>query len=935
MENLLQENRDKKEYNKNASVSVNVENVQKLVPEMDFLSDFSSMGLEMKERSECNKVRMSFHITPLCTNAMHNNVTEIVRYEGSDSAMVLNSSGYVTVSGALKPDGWCQHSAIMDTELSSKSNGFSYHCGIDIFGNHTLRNKSFRSVCSAKTVTDKFNTLSDNMREWDGNPVTVPPYGNEPEYESHMYSLDGIMSFEDCIANRMKEKEGWLGFRNASTLPVQYEVNGEYEAYEINRTICSEKPGSFIDLYPGRDLYTFKPKWNPYRKRYERNWDFRITYPSSSTTDVSFISKDTGGLKAVYIDECSPLLTGGRNLLFVYSVSRHGLSVGDGVTIYRTYLDGKDTVSEVMYRNATVVRLGDGVSDNEDFVFAVRYNGTAISTHWLSIYDFTDGSFSEGDKYAKAKVRDVKSVSTDVSEQSQKGGDSYSLSESLRYAYKNGNDSDRYYFVNKRVNIDPQAQDISFRRCVDGEELDYYVRMFSEVPNWKYASSALTEETSPSMETQCAASGFSMTDGRLSFSESVYGDSVGQVIVNDDVDLSYMKDNLGRPVSEVFLTIVKKDNGYREWYGKDGAAMNPQSDKVEVSHAFGKLSEGFELSMESLVTPERHPNVRLFQNVDSFCTEPLNAYDSDEHPVFYGDLCCFSKSKFLEESIDYGRIRFNTAQRELVSGDTAYEVNQMYGKNYTRVIVDDIIGDDESEGGFSVVTSYLGNSAECVCKEGVYYIPHYQVPIHEIGGLEYVSANYTGIRRFTFLEGGAGYRIKTNGANYMMKGDSGSICHTDESGTKRWYHFTVESVVSEKEFSVTGFVGVSQYEVASMFTPSSIKRMDVIHRPDGIPPYAVLCDFGGYRYTWRDVIHNGSEVTCEMRRIPFANGAFYSETGVILALRRQDPFGKVCEYVPSKEYCLQPEYPAYDAYGVEIVKVSMPDDGYEEPKGGC
>ena len=47
-----------------------------------------------------------------------------------------------------------------------------------------------------------------------------------------------------------------------------------------------------------------------------------------------------------------------------------------------------------------------------------------------------------------------------------------------------GDDRKTYYLVNnKYVNIDDDAQDFSFKKVVDGEEVEYYARIFSRIPN--------------------------------------------------------------------------------------------------------------------------------------------------------------------------------------------------------------------------------------------------------------------------------------------------------------------------------------------------------------------------------------------------------------------------------------------------------------------
>ena len=45
---------------------------------------------------------------------------------------------------------------------------------------------------------------------------------------------------------------------------------------------------------------------------------------------------------------------------------------------------------------------------------------------------------------------------------------------------------------NRYVNVDPNAQNISYKKVVSGIECDYYVRIFSRLPNFKFASGDTT-----------------------------------------------------------------------------------------------------------------------------------------------------------------------------------------------------------------------------------------------------------------------------------------------------------------------------------------------------------------------------------------------------------------------------------------------------------
>ena len=65
---------------------------------------------------------------------------------------------------------------------------------------------------------------------------------------------------------------------------------------------------------------------------------------------------------------------------------------------------------------------------------------------------------------------------------------------------------------------------------------------------------------------------------------TVYGDEVSQIVYTDDIDISEYKDNRGRPLTEMFLTIVKRNKGHEEWY----SGGNASSENIEYSHVFGK-----------------------------------------------------------------------------------------------------------------------------------------------------------------------------------------------------------------------------------------------------------------------------------------------------------------------------------------------------------
>ena len=100
-----------------------------------------------------------------------------------------------------------------------------------------------------------------------------------------MYWYDEILTYADSVKNRLVQKyDGWVGFYNRSKIKSYNDFkNGEI--MDIERPIMYKNGGDFIEMYPDRSLYSFVPKFNKHRKRVEKNWEYCITYPSSSTTD--------------------------------------------------------------------------------------------------------------------------------------------------------------------------------------------------------------------------------------------------------------------------------------------------------------------------------------------------------------------------------------------------------------------------------------------------------------------------------------------------------------------------------------------------------------------------------------------------------------------------------------------------------------------------
>lgn len=917
---FLQSHISKKSSDTSNGVNVQLKGRRKLLPTTDMSKSVSQYEQYLEERKKCNKIRLTCQVNPICTNVLHNSITEIVRNEGSDKVEVLNyGEGTIgkTSGKSKKIDFWSTSSwngdtltvlngnskdshptnAIRDTQLSSTASGFIYHCGKDILNNHLIRSNTFKTICKGQNGNaDTFNTIGDKMRDVKGNevvetlyfPVDAPIEGHKKDVTMHVYRYDDILSFADSVKNRLIQRyDGWVGFYNRSKIKSYDDFKNDV-VMDIERPIMYKNGGDFIEMYPDRSLYSFVPKFNKYRQRVEKNWEYCITYPSSSTTDgfEVIISKSNGGLRAIYFDENTKGDNGGSQLV-IYGISKHGLSVGDFVNVYKTLSDGTDV---------KVVDSSEVSDIVDDYIFVLKGNSTSISSSW---HDVTSDELSDGKMVVD--------------------GNTYTLASNKKYFIDDKNN--KYYLVNgKYVNLDLDSQDISYKKVVNGIECDYYVRIFSKVPNFKNASSVTSSEyaiykDSSRLITVYQGNGYDFEShvSRLAFAKNIYGDEIGEVVFTDDIDISNLKDNLGRPLSTLYMTFLKSNGGYKEWYGFNNVNIDTSSDKVTYSHCFGALTCGYETSDESMYTNGINcinkinniggdaMGVNVFSiNGDrdkSYYKEVEIAYGSDKN--FYGDLCFYDNYNAIETSIQSMMYRFNTAQRESILSSSN---NSFNGYNYDDIMYDDY----DISNTFTIKTSQVSGTNSR--REGYYYKPHYPIELKMLGKLNSVSPDFLKIRSIK-MEGEGLYSIVTSSYHYLGVGDKAMIY--DSTQEKYYTLVTVKNNGSNyKKFycSVYDENGSVNEELTFMDEDGNVHKLsntndDVavgfimsdfkLFKIDNldIPSYAKILKDGTCRYVWREIINNGFNPTVSsVEEYPFTNGAFYINKRIDIYVRRQDPY---------------------------------------------
>lgn len=912
---FLQSHLSKKSSNTSNGVNVQFKGRRKLLPTNDVSEIVSQYDQYLLERESCNKIRLTCQVNPICTNVLFNPITEIVRYEGSNNVELLN---YLDGSTELKntdllyktPNILCSSNlngnsgsekhhtnAIRDTQLSNTKNGFIYHCGLDILNNHLIRSNTFKTICRRDKDSDSnvFNTIGDTMRDVSGNQVIETLYfpvsssidGHKKDVEAHIYRYDDILQFDESISNRLiKKYDGWVGFYNRSKIK-SYSNFENGDIMDIERPIMYKNGGDFIEMYPDRSLYSFVPKFNKYRNRIEKNWEYCITYPSSSTTEgfESIINGDLKSLKAIYFDENSQGDNGGSQLV-IYGITKHGLKVGDFVNIYNTYIEDGKTVNEVVAYSAEVTNVVD------DYIFILQGISSTISDTWCYLSDMTKKENDNETLYYN-----------DVGYKNH----------SNKYLTKSGSDTKYYIINNKYVNLDDKAQNISYKKVVNGVECDYYVRVFEKVPNFKNASAVTSSEydiykndSELIHEYQDKKYDFESHVSRLAFAKNIYGDDVGEIVFTDDIDISNLIDNLGRPISTLYIMFFKSNKGYKEWYGfytqedikKNDKRIDINSDNVTYSHCFGMLTCGYETSDESICNSDID-SIYTINNIGESSSQGISisklnkgrgdyyydteiAYDVDKK--FYGDICCYDGYNIVEESIQPIMHRFNTAQRE----SSMSLSNVFYQKfNYDNIIYDDY----DINQNFTIKTDVVKNVNQK--KEGYYYKPFYPIEIKTFGSLNSVSPDFLkiiGIKKYDG-ENGRYYSISTLSYHYLSPGDKSMIYDTEqdkyytlvtiennESNYKKFYFVAYDEKGTEKVD-----LDISDYSKFKLFKIDNLE----------VSSHASLLKDGTCRFVWRDLYNNGFSPTSakSTEEYPFTNGAFYINKKIDIYVRRQDPYG--------------------------------------------
>lgn len=855
---LLNKFKSKTSSNVNNSLTLEMVNGKKILPVDPMFTTISAADVYNQERQNCKILRYTAAIDVIGSNVLFNNITEIVKDEGSSGVTCLNYSDIdsgMSQNIKYKSINYFQgddrsDNAIRDTQISNIQCGYNYHCGVNIFNNHILRSQTFKTVYpSSKTKDDNFNTIKDVLRDEmnpNGKQGYKTIYSTNYFGDLHLYLNEEILSFQDCYDAKLVEKDGWFGFINQSKLPIDKGLDSN----DYFKVINNRKQCDFIDLCPERELFYFVPKYNPFRKRIEKNWEYCLTYPSSSTTDISFIKEikendeiKGSNLKIFNFDDRITNLNG-TAAIQIWSISKHGLSQGNMINIYND--------NECVIQNATVSQIID------DYTFyATISTPLTNSTEWAKVNALPN---INNKNYKWIKENKILSIDGKITK----------------------------YAVGNSICLNETYTDLSFTRVVEGVESKYYIRLFSKLPNWKYAQEKPTEKNVQKLlNNEKTVFDFENHIGKMAFSRNIYNDTVGELVYTDDINFDLLKDNLGRPLSTIYLTLIKNNAGYREWYGKNNKAATDISlsgDTIEYSHVFGKVTSAFELSQESLLD-STHRNIFSTNNsrngtaLNTKKIASIDSLDNDEINVqqeaFYGDLCCYSPNMCDEQIIQDVQFRFNTAQRELTSADKAYNF-------FNKFSYDEIISDDFDANNFKIQENAI---AFLTRNEGYYYKPHYAIPIRAYSRV--ITSEYPNFMRATniTINTDGSYQFKSFTYHFLVEGN---IFNAYDKKNHQLLYCQVTEVISSKMMNIKVY-NDTELRNSINLDINDLDNYKFFVKPLEIPSYAIFLTDGTCRYIWRVLYENGFSPNEDVETYPFTNGALYISQNIKLYLHRQDP----------------------------------------------
>lgn len=292
----------------------------------------------------------------------------------------------------------------------------------------------------------------------------------------------------------------------------------------------------------------------------------------------------------------------------------------------------------------------------KNWELTVTYPWSADTTHFI-VNGVHTGLKIVGVDSVRVGGRDVVAFSTPVKHNLKQGdrvrleGLSPAILDNdyrvVRTGLDDGSNSEYYFSVMIDYNPLITITDARLRRLVGGQESTYYIRLFKKITT---VNANINNGIIENDDYEIYPAGFAKT---------VYRDEVCQFVVNEDIEVGGLVDNLGRPLSEIFITFIKTGGGF-----------------------FTDIKSGLECGLVEGISDDnfwnyRIPDIRSIHNdvgivganpqQNPFISPlPLEGSVMANADYFYGDVVEYNRYECMEYVLSDVAHRFNTENREQI-----------------------------------------------------------------------------------------------------------------------------------------------------------------------------------------------------------------------------------------------------------------------------
>lgn len=633
--------------------------------------------------------------------------------------------------------------AIRNTEYSNSVHNYTYHCGVDIFNNHLLRKKEDIYVQNYQIdngLPNGFNTIKDIYR-------SVNKSGDK-----YIYGDIKIL-----VPDNNNDRIYDLQKGEFYGLPIyQYDTIKSFaEAYNTNLKYNN----GYIGFY--------NPSTLP----------IKVNGKGKDKDNKYYINKTINNAESCQFIDLAPE----RDLFyFTPKINQYRKRIEYNWDYCLTYAYKDDCDGVFLNHEINGLPL---IKYSNSLLFKKTIGGNGLTTlmfrsackHNLKINDNIKLKFINNKaSVVEEKIKEVICRVINV------GDNQINKNENYYFSIIANDISDIIQFdEDGSVIYNFIYDDIRFSKIISGYECRYYFHKLKSITNLR---SSLN---------------------KLSFSNTIYGDDVSQLVFTDDVNIKDLKDNLGRPLTEIYLTLIKNNKGYKKWY----VEQNYVDSGIEFSHVFGQISSGLDLppyvkennikfpTIRGQHNIERDQDGRVYYNnntnvniyVDKSCGSLENSITLDNND-FFGSLIEFNPVTLEESVLESIKHRFNTAQREIKQNI-----------NFNTIYHDEIISDfyDYKKGSTTnyktnIETQKYNSGYANLAPEGYIYEPHYRIKIGEYDDivkqasdiLMNISNEFT---LYVDNNNSNEYLVFSTNINYgILPGDLVSYCEKDGKNLKKF-----------------------------------------------------------------------------------------------------------------------------------------------------